>query len=444
MSLKTGATRDLARSLQKPHHSLFPQGLNLWHMHRQLMGPNTFNLFCTLEIVFALIAVITLFQAAPRISAQSLSTAPWYLVIVIFALIAHAALLMFNGIRREFTPALVQPTIYISYAAYILWPLASHSSSTSLPWSWLIGLYGLLAPLCLSKAQHTIAHIVALSVSLAASETAATLINGITMSYKDILADVFYFGALATLLGGIVSLAMASAMYADTVYTDTMSAHLRFNRSRDHAKELQEFDKLVHDNVMAALLDASRFEGEIAERTRTLAQRALRVLDEENFKETPNRPITFQALTEQVATGVYPWNARLRFVTEPDGSYPKADPDSSIPQEVARAFTHAVTEAVSNSARHSDSRITQISIHTEMRPPQKGGRSAKPRPYIFCRVSDKGRGFNVKALDMRRMGVRVSMLRSMEEVGGKVTIKSAPEGGTTVLVQWPNEEPDAG
>ena len=408
------------------------------------MGPNTFNLFCTLETVFALLAVITLFQAAPRISAQSATTATWYMVAVILAVIAHAALLMFNGIRREFTPSLVQPTLVISYLAYILWPFASHSSTYSLPWSWLLGLYGLLAPLCLSKAQQTISHIVALSVTLAASETVAALLNDITMSYKEILADVFYFGALATLLGGMVSLAMSSAMYADTVYSDTMSAHLRFNRSRDHAKELQEFDKLVHDNVMAALLDASRFEGEIAERTRTLAQRALKVLDEENLRHTSNRPVTFQDLTEQIATGVFPWNSRLRFVTDPGENYPKADPETIIPQEVARAFTHAVTEAVSNSARHSDSRITQISVRTEMRPPLKAGRNAEPRPYIFCRVSDKGQGFNVKALDMRRMGVRVSMLRSMEEVGGKVTIKSAPERGTTVIVQWPNEEPDAG
>lgn len=443
MPHKTGAIRDLTRSLQKPQRSIFPQSLNLWQSHRQLMGPNTFNLFCTLETIFALLAVITLFQAAPRISAQAGTTAVWYIVLVILAVVIHAAILMYNGIRREFMPATVQPSLIIAYGSYILWPLASDSTVYTVPWSWLLGLYGLLAPLCLSSAKTSIGHIIGLATVMGLSEVGAALMNGIELSYKSVLADFFFLGGLGTILGGIVSLAMASAMNADTVYSDTMSAHLRFNRNRDHAKELQEFDKLVHDNVMAALLDASRFEGDIAERTRTLARRALTVLDEETFRQMPHRPVTFQVLTEQIATGVYPWNSRLRFVTDTVENYPKADPESVVPQEVARAFTQAVTEAVSNSARHSDSRITQISIRTEFRAPEKGGRNAEERPYIFCTVSDKGQGFNIKALDMRRMGVRVSMLRSMEEVGGKVTIQSAPEKGTTVVVQWPNEESDA-
>lgn len=365
------------------------------------------------------------------------------MVLIILSVVVHAAILMYNGIRREFMPLVVQPSLFIAYSAYFLWPFASSSDFYTMPWSWLLGLYGLLTPLCLSAAKVSIGHIIGLSTALALSEVAAALLNGIEFSYKSVLADFFFLGGLGTLLGGLVSLAMASAMHADTVYADTMSAHLRFNRNRDHAKELQEFDKLVHDNVMAALLDASRFEGEIAERTRTLARRALKVLNEETFRQMPNRPVTFQALTEQVASGVYPWNSRLRFVTDNTENYPKADPESVVPQEVARAFTQAVTEAVSNSARHSGSRITQISIRTELRAPAKGYRSSEERPYIFCTISDKGQGFNIKALDMRRMGVRVSMLRSMEEVGGKVTIKSAPEKGTTVIVQWPDEEPDA-
>ena len=47
-------------------------------------------------------------------------------------------------------------------------------------------------------------------------------------------------------------------------------------------------------------------------------------------------------------------------------------------------------------------------------------------------------------IDFRRLGVRVSMIRSMEDAGGMVTITSAPEKGTRVVVQWPHEEPNAG
>lgn len=408
------------------------------------MGPNTFNLFCTLETIFAILAVATLFQAAPRLSSQAPTTATWYMILIIGSVVVHSAILIYNGIRREFSPLYVHPSIFIAYMAYGLWPFASSSSTSFLPWSWLLGIYGLLTPLCLYKAKATIANIIGLCLALYLSESLAATLNKVEhFNYQDALSDVLYLGALCTILGGLVSLSMNSAMHADTVYADTMSAHLRFNRNRDHAKELQEFDKLVHDNVMAALLDASRFEGEVADRTRALAQRAIKVLDEGTRKDIPHLPVTFQALTEQIAAGVSPWNSRLRFVIDPIHNFPKADPESIMPQEVARAFTHAVTEAVSNSARHSDSRVTHISIRTELRAPAKAGKAAAERPFIICTVSDKGQGFNVKALDLRRMGVRVSMLRSMEEAGGKVTIRSAPEKGTTVTVQWPNEEPYA-
>ena len=110
-----------------------------------------------------------------------------------------------------------------------------------------------------------------------------------------------------------------------------------------------------------------------------------------------------------------------------------------MPPEAARAFVHAVTEAVSNSARHSGTRTTQISVWTEWRVPRGASRSSDKDAFIFCTVTDFGQGFNLKDLDLRRMGVRVSMLRSMEEAGGKVDINSAPYRGTQVTVRWPRE-----
>ena len=101
---------------------------------------------------------------------------------------------------------------------------------------------------------------------------------------------------------------------------------------------------------------------------------------------------------------------------------------------------HAVTEAVSNSARHSGTRTTHINLLTEYRRPFRESRSAEPRSFIICTVTDRGAGFQMKDTDIRRMGVRVSMMHSMKEAGGEVRIESAPGRGTKVTVQWPGEE----
>ena len=99
---------------------------------------------------------------------------------------------------------------------------------------------------------------------------------------------------------------------------------------------------------------------------------------------------------------------------------------------------------MSNSARHSGTRTTQISVRTEMRRPFNSSRSDEVRPYILCTISDRGQGFSMSDINFRRLGVRVSMIRSMEEAGGMVSITSAPDKGTTIVVQWPHEEPNAG
>lgn len=357
---------------------------------------------------------------------------------------AHAALLMFNGIRKEVSAKVVSFMLVIAYGSYILWPFTEGAENSAIPWSWLFGIYAMLVPVFEESPREGIIHSVVFPVLLVASSVTAHLLTGAPLDGTELLIRVAYLGFCCALLAGLARFALNAVRESDKTYYETLSAQLLLNRSRDYAKELQDFDKLVHDNVMAALLDASRNPGELPQRTRLLARRAIGVLEEEALKSQPQRPITFQALTEQIAEGVEPWNQRLRFVSDSIEKHPLASPDSTLPYTAARAFTHAVTEAVSNSARHSGTRTTQISIRTEMRRPFNSTRADEVRPYILCTISDKGQGFSMSDIDFRRLGVRVSMIRSMEDAGGMVTISSAPEKGTRVVVQWPHEEPNAG
>lgn len=437
-SVRTGATKDLARSLrQRNARFLFP----ISGSQRHLAGPSSFSLIYVIEIFFAILAVGILFQAFIPLSSAPLNFAWWHLVFVA-AILFHAAWLIYLGLNREFSTASVAISIYITYGSYLLWPFAlHHNAQNASPWCWLIGLYGMVAPLSMGKFRTVMGNVVGYSLALLFALAGGRVAIGAPIEWSEILIKVIYFAALATILGTIFIVARVYAERSDVFYSETLAAQLQLNRTRDQSNDLQEFDKLVHDNVMAALLDASRFEGPIADRTRALATRAIGVLEDETNKVQPMHPITFQELTERVASGVYPWNSRLRFVSDDSEKYPKASPSSTIPPEAARAFTHAVTEAVSNSARHSGTRTTQISVRTELRRPNHPSASTRKVPFIYCTVTDYGQGFNMKNLDLRRMGVRVSMIRSMEEVGGVVHIQSAPYLGTKVTVQWPGDQP---
>lgn len=407
------------------------------------MGPSSSDLYCTLEIIYSLIAVGLLFQSLANISEIRGGDSYWYLAIIPL-LVAHAALLMFNGIRKEVSAKVVSFMLAIAYGSYLLWPFTVGAEHSAIPWSWLFGIYAMLVPVFEESPRESIIHSIVFPVLLVISSVSAHVIKGSPLDATELLIRVAYLGFCCALLAGLARFALNAVHESDKTYYETLSAQLLLNRSRDYAKELQGFDKLVHDNVMAALLDASRNPGELPQRTRLLARRAIGVLEEEALKSQPQRPITFQALTEQIAEGVEPWNQRLRFVSDSIEKYPLASPDSTLPYTAARAFTHAVTEAVSNSARHSGTRTTHISIRTEMRRPFNSTRSDEVRPYILCTISDKGQGFSMSNIDFRRLGVRVSMIRSMEDAGGMVTITSAPEKGTHVVVQWPHEEPNAG
>ncbi|MFW0154803.1 ATP-binding protein [Rothia sp. P6271] len=437
--LRTGATKDLSRSLQ--------QGFSLRTLFsgesRQHRTANDLATTYTFEVFFAPLAVALLVQGLAIPSHHVIDFALWHIIFALCVLL-HSASLIYLGMRKDDSPKVaLLPPLFIAYAAYLTWPLAvtPETSTALMPWCRFLGLYGLITPICLGNFRTVIYNVIGLSAALFGGLIFASYRATSEIQLDEALGRTVTFTIAALILGTMFAYIKDFARRTDSVYSDALSSKLQLNRSKDQSKDLQEFDKLVHDNVMAALLDASRMAGPVADRTRTLAQRAISVLEEEAYKAEPKSFITFQELTEQIATGVYPWNTRLRFVPEKRQTFPRANPNSTIPNDTARAFTHAVTEAVSNSARHSGTRTTFISIRTELRRPKNSTKRVdEEKSYIYCTVSDKGQGFDLKNLDIRRLGVRVSMIRSMEEAGGSATIESAHHRGTTVTIQWPSDD----
>ena len=61
--------------------------------------------------------------------------------------------------------------------------------------------------------------------------------------------------------------------------------------------------------------------------------------------------------------------------------------------------------------------------------------SAKGRSVKVV-VEDDGRGFREARIPRSRLGIRLSVRRRMETVGGSVKINSEPGRGCTVVIMW--------
>jgi hypothetical protein len=102
----------------------------------------------------------------------------------------------------------------------------------------------------------------------------------------------------------------------------------------------------------------------------------------------------------------------------------------TVPPEIAKAFRGAVAEAVRNAHRHGDA--TRIDIIV-----------ADDGALVTVSVADDGRGFDPARALAGSHGVRYSIIRRMEAVGGSAEVESAPGEGTVVRLNWSPVSPVA-
>ena len=141
-------------------------------------------------------------------------------------------------------------------------------------------------------------------------------------------------------------------------------------------------------------------------------------------------------LLDDLLESLSPWRNRVRFNSITPYIRPPGQPRPLIPVETAQALVQAVTEAVSNSARHAGTEVTFVTMDGGVCPPT----TVNPEGFFLrFQVVDRGRGFQVRSIDSRRLGVRVSILGNVRHVGGAVDVDSAPGRGTRVTILWPRD-----
>jgi len=101
-----------------------------------------------------------------------------------------------------------------------------------------------------------------------------------------------------------------------------------------------------------------------------------------------------------------------------------------LPTAVETALYRIVQEALTNAAKHS--RARNVHIHLD----RSGG-------LLRCLIRDDGRGFDVPAVLGRKGDVGLGLLGMRERlnaIGGTLHIESAPEQGTSLLINVPLED----
>lgn len=200
---------------------------------------------------------------------------------------------------------------------------------------------------------------------------------------------------------------------ADRSERRAAAARAEAARSAARREAHRDFQGMLHDEVSAALRAIGQ-PGIAVDRVREAARGAAAAIAE--------------ARTPRAEGGHTDLAALVRSLAPPAGigASVLADGVAAVPSEVATATIGAAREALRNVADHARARTVRVHLTVP-----EGSRG-----FVLC-VTDDGAGFVTEELRESSVGVRRSMMRRMEAVGGRAEIRSTPGRGTTVRLEWP-------
>jgi signal transduction histidine kinase len=232
------------------------------------------------------------------------------------------------------------------------------------------------------------------------------------------LAILFASGGLAGRIG-TVGLAVLATGVGVTLLLGPWTVRLWRDlaverRERIRSEERSEIAAHLHDSVLQTLALIQRADA--PGRARTLARRQERELRAWLFDERPpdgEAAATLATALDRVVTDVE------------DGHDVEVDlvAVGDCPMEPRlEALVGALREAANNAARHAG--VDELSVYVEVEPARVSG---------FVR--DRGRGFDLDAVEPGRLGVRESIIGRMARHGGRAEVHTSPGEGTEVTLE---------
>ncbi|MGW6941905.1 ATP-binding protein [Streptomyces xanthophaeus] len=244
-------------------------------------------------------------------------------------------------------------------------------------------------------------------------------------------ASAMAAAALAPVLRG-------AGLRADAAVRAKLDAVAAAAQAQAARRAHREFQRLLHDDVGAALRAASR-PGVPASEQRSQARRAVAGLtsvpagtDEDAGVDLAARlgedAVARIVAVAATAAGAGP-GPRVSVDLPPGGLL--------LPRDVGEACVRAATEALRNAGLYADATRVRVELqdHGGATAGADGGRSGSGEGMTLT-VSDDGVGFAPDRVRRTSLGLRRSVHQCMADVGGSAEVISAPGRGTTVRLRW--------
>jgi signal transduction histidine kinase len=230
--------------------------------------------------------------------------------------------------------------------------------------------------------------------------------------------DSLYTFLLSATITAMVTTLRWEAGKVDAANQQAIEAAVEKARLEAIDLERSRFDALVHDSVLTTLLVAANADSK--EQVLNAQKSAKATL--EKFVHFENATPNSELLTSASFFSALKSTCRENF-PEFVTSISRIS-DLPIPSNVAQALTEATLQAADNSLKHAkgaSERLIRIRG-------QKGG--------IKIVISDNGPGFRPSKVAKDRVGLRDSIIKRVEFVGGHVFVNSSPGKGTNLVLVW--------
>lgn len=231
----------------------------------------------------------------------------------------------------------------------------------------------------------------------------------------DSIYIVLFAAAILTLIG----MMRLAAMQVDQTNDAAMALARQRAAVEASEAERQKLDDLVHDQVLTTLLLAAKAQNPIERQMAAdSAENAMVRLDAVANDELQEM--------QDISVGVYLDslnNTISRGFPGTEISLTKYI-DFQLPIKVCLAFSDATIQALHNSVQHAGRKAVR---EVRMKADRHG---------LKVVVKDNGKGFRVSAIPKNRLGVRNSIRRRINSIGGEVNIQTAPRKGATIVLTW--------
>jgi signal transduction histidine kinase len=301
----------------------------------------------------------------------------------------------------------------VVYLALLVLESSRLGTSTLMDSPWLIGL-SCTAFSCLA---------VAIRHSLAAGAACAGTLALLVWTYAGhahagpLVVDAL---GLAVIAGALIAFVRTLRRRARRADAAELRARGLFESSRRHAAIVEErvrTDALLHDTVLATLLAAAGRDA--VDRTVLMARSALDIVSGTvDHPESRSETVRFDTAVTAAGNELAPMRGLVRL----DLAEARA---VQLPSAVAETIVAAMLQALSNSITHAGPSAIRTATA-----------AATTHGGLRITVRDDGCGFDPTRMAPGQLGVRVSILERMRQVGASAEIRSAPGAGTTVLLEW--------